>query len=193
MESAEATCSVCMECIADENRCIRSCGHMMCVPCDIQWRSRGKIEEVKLKNRGTGETCSVFLTVSSCPYCRRDSEPSDYMKRSKDSLFREIQFLTQTLFMHRIKNPIVNNPISFAELETIVNSVAPVVVTPIAAPRSVIRALVTPPPHARGTRGASSIACSRRSQGCTTVRTKLRCVNCMQLLCRACRNLCGCV
>jgi len=188
MESADPTCSVCMECIADENRCIRSCGHMMCVPCDTQWRSRGKIEQVKLKNRGTGETCSVFLTVSSCPCCRRDSDPADYMSRSKDSLFREIQFLTQTLVMYHVKNPIMTtSPISFVELETIVNSVAPVVVTPVAAPRSVIRALVSPPPR------ASSTACSRRSQGCTTVRTKLRCVNCLQLLCRKCRNLCGCV
>jgi hypothetical protein len=118
------------------------------------------------------------------------------MSRSKDSLFREIQFLTQTLVMYHVKNPIMTiTPISFAELETIVNSVAPVVVTPVvvtpvAAPRSVIRALVSPPPRARG---VSSTACSRRSQGCTTVRTKLRCRNCLQLLCRTCRNLCGCV
>ena len=184
MEQAEktkedATCIVCMECISAENQCRRVCGHMMCVACDTAWRTHGQVEEIKMKKIDTPEVCSVFINVSSCPYCRRKGDPLDYMSRSKDSLFREIQVLTQTLFLYRVKTPLMcTQPISFDELGSFAPDAAPV--APVPRQLMLVPAIAT----------ASTGRCSRSQYGCRTVRTKLHCESCNQLLCRSCRGLC---
>ena len=199
--ASEITCVACMECIPESKQSSRPCGHMMCVLCDASWRSRGKVEEVKMKKKGTSEKCSVFITVSSCPMCRRKDEPMDYMSRSKESLFQEIQFLTQTLFLYRIKGPMTcTQPIDMDTVAPVLTPVVAPVLTPVVAPvltpvapASVIRQLVTPVPHHTSANVPISRGiCSRRPYGCTTVRTKLRCRNCNRMLCRDCRGVCDC-
>ena len=189
-EKEDATCIVCMECVPASNQCQRACGHMMCVTCDTSWRARGKIEEVKMKQIGVQGVCSVFVTVSGCPYCRRMDDPLDYKSRSNDSLFREIQFLTQTLFLYRIKTPLMcTQPIALNAFEPFARPVAPVaaqVAAPVAAP--VARQVAAQVATVSGTG-----RCRRRPHGCTTSRTKLRCERCNQFLCRSCRGLCGCI
>jgi len=180
LAASDATCIVCMECIPVLHQTIRACGHMLCATCDTSWRARGQIQEVKMKEVDVPNVCSVFLTVSGCPYCRRMDDPTDYKNRSKDSLFREIQFLTQTLYLYRIKTPLMcTQPIALDAFEPIAPVAAPVASVAAVAPRQV---MLFP----------STGRCSRRQYGCTTVRTKIRCNSCNQLLCRSCRGLCSC-
>ena len=193
--TGEYTCTVCMENIHEENRCVRPCGHMMCDMCDASWRSRGKIEEVTIKKK-----CSVFITVSGCPSCRRKDVPSDYESRSKDSLFHEIQFLTKTLYMCGIQTPMAYIPVEVAVLNTPIRAPVPPpdIVTPyipeIQAPAPIVlirRASVQAPISSSG-------RCSRRELGplvfnpCYTRKTKLRCDRCNRSLCRSCRGT-GCI
>ena len=170
MAAESETCAVCMECVPDENKSVRVCGHMMCVTCDASWRSRGKIEEIKITKNKTN--CSVYITVSGCPMCRRKDVPSDYMSRSKDSLFHEIQFLTKTLYNYGIKTP------SSTDVETVTTPHALVTLyIPLPAP----------------THMASGICCRKvQGLGCYTTKTKLRCGSCNRFLCRMCRGTCVC-
>jgi hypothetical protein len=184
-EKEDVTCIVCMECIPASDLCRRACGHMLCITCDTSWRARGKIQEVKMKQIDSPGMCSVFVTGSGCPYCRRMDDPSDYKSRSKDSLFREIQFLTQTLFLYRINAPLLcTQPIALDAFEPVAVPVTAPNTAPLEAP--VPRQLMLVP----ATVTASTGRCSRRQYGCTTARTKLRCNSCNQLLCRSCRGLC---
>ena len=103
----EDTCTVCMEITLEKNQCTRPCGHMMCATCDVAWQSRGKIQEFKMQrqDKKDKENIMVYMTVSSCPSCRRKDEPHDYRSRSKVSMFHEIQFLTRTLYLSGIRIP----------------------------------------------------------------------------------------
>jgi len=100
-------CTVCMESTTEKNQCTRPCGHMMCATCDAAWQSRGKIQEFKMqqKDKKHKENIMVYMTVSSCPSCRRKDEPHDYHSRSKVSMFHEIQFLSRTLYLSGIRIP----------------------------------------------------------------------------------------
>ena len=206
MATAEENCTVCMDSIDMKNQCVRACGHMMCVLCDASWRSRGVIEEVKMKKvNSTQEKFSVYITSSCCPMCRRKDEPKDYQSRSKDSLFHEIQFLTQTLYLCGVKTPILYKPPQVT-IETPVPHVQHVVVTPyipdgpvvapvampVVAPvvAQVVAPVVPIPPSSQ----ATGICCRRveRLGECHTTRTKLRCDACQRFLCRSCRHWCVC-
>jgi hypothetical protein len=213
MATVEENCSVCMENINEKNQCVRPCGHMMCVTCDASWRSRGKIEEVRMKKvNSTTEKFSVYITSSCCPMCRRKDEPKDYQSRSKESLFHEIQFLTQTLYYYGVKNPIVYKPPQVTETPAPIPHVQHAVVTPyipdgpvvqVVAPvvtqvavqvaaqvSSQVAAQVAAPVVSSSTSGT----CCRKVHrlGCYTSRTKLRCGACNRFLCRSCRGT-GCV
>jgi hypothetical protein len=203
-------CTVCMDCILEKNQCERPCGHMMCAPCDAAWRSRGKIEEIKMqrKDKKGKEKISIYMTVSNCPSCRRKDSPHDYHSRSKVSLFHEIQMLTRTLHMSGIRVPIAYQASQLTELEEAVTPVPllrriidvftpyipphvpPVPVAPVPAPvpAPIISMSIPPPSQATG------ICCRRMQQigECNTTRTKLRCGACQRFLCRSCRGD-GCV
>jgi hypothetical protein len=193
MASVEENCSVCMDNIDEKNQCVRPCGHMMCVTCDASWRSRGKIEEVRLKKvNSTTEKFSVYITSSCCPMCRRKDEPKDYQSRSKDSLFHEIQFLTQTLYYYGVKNPIVYKPPQVTTPAPLPHVQHAVVSPYIPDAVQVVAPVVTQ--VAQVVSSSTSGTCCRKVHrlGCHTSRTKLRCGACNRFLCRSCRGT-GCV
>jgi len=192
MATVEENCTVCMDNIQEKNQCVRPCGHMMCVTCDAAWRSRGKIEEVKLK-KVNKEKFSVYITSSCCPMCRRKDEPKDYQTRSKDSLFHEIQFLTQTLYYYGIKNPMsykppqvtIETPAPLPQVHHVTPYIPDDVFVPGVAPVAAVAAVAS---------SSASGTCCRKVHrlGCYTTRTKLRCDACQRFLCRSCRGT-GCV
>jgi hypothetical protein len=215
------TCTVCMECVSEKNQSRRPCGHMMCVSCDSVWRSRGKIEEIKMqrKDNKSKEKISIFMTVSNCPSCRRKDTPHDYHGRSKVSMFHEIQFLTRTLYMSGINVSMMYTPAINEMNEVTVTTPPPVVRRPdifTPPPVPVLRranafspyipaVTVINPPVVAHTPIESAFAslpssahvsgtCCRRVQrlGCYTTRTKLKCGDCNRFLCRSCRGT-GCV
>jgi hypothetical protein len=204
------TCTVCMECVSEKNQSRRPCGHMMCVSCDSTWRSRGKIEEIKMqrKDNKSKEKISIFMTVSNCPSCRRKDTPHDYHGRSKVSMFHEIQFLTRTLYMSGIHVSMMYTPPAINEMnEVAVVTTPPVVRRPdifTPPPVPVLRRAdafspyippVTVSPVSIPIPSANvSGTCCRRVQrlGCYTTRTKLKCGDCNRFLCRSCRGT-GCV
>lgn len=213
-------CTVCMDCIPEKNQCERPCGHMMCVSCDAAWRSRGKIEEIKMNHncKKSKEKMSIYMTVSNCPSCRRKDSPYDY--RSKLSMFHEIQFLTRTLYISGIRVPIPYQAPRLNDMEEAVTPPAPAPLlrridvftpyiptasSPVAAVAPVVTPVVTPvvavaapvaaelppiPPSSQST----GICCLKvqRIGACYTTRTKLKCARCQRFLCRSCRGS-GCV
>jgi hypothetical protein len=204
MASVEENCSVCMDNIDEKNQCVRPCGHMMCVLCDASWRSRGVIEEVKMKKvNSSQEKFSVYITSSCCPMCRRKDEPKDYQSRSKDSLFHEIQFLTQTLYYCGVKTPIsykppqvtIETPAPLPHVQhAVVTPYIPDAVQVVAPVAAQVAAQVVAPVVAPVVSSSTSGTCCRKVHrlGCHTSRTKLRCGACNRFLCRSCRGT-GCV
>jgi len=195
----DSTCTVCMDCVSEKNQCLRPCGHMICAPCDAAWQSRGRIQEFKMqrKDKKSNEKISIYMTVSSCPSCRRKDVPHDYHGRSKVSMIHEIQFLTRTLYLSGISAPFTYQPPAFSELEEV-----PVITTPPVPIMQRIMHVITPyippvavaglppvPPSSQTT----GICCRRVQIGaCYTTRTKLKCGRCNRFLCRSCRGS-GCV
>jgi len=206
-------CTVCMDTILEKDQCERPCGHMMCATCDASWRSRGKIEEIKMQrtDKKSKEKISIYMTVSNCPSCRRKDSPYDYHTRTKVSMFHEIQFLTRTLYLSGIRVPIAYQPPQLNELEEAVTPpppllrriidvfspyippiappIAPTIAPTIAPPIAPIISMSIPPLSQ-----ATGICCRRaqRNGDCHTTRTKLKCARCNRFLCRSCRGT-GCV
>ena len=214
----EAECIVCMELVSEKKQCMRPCGHMMCLKCDAEWRCRGNIEKVKMVK--AKETFTMCITVTNCPMCRRKDQPEDYKRRSKESLYQELQLLSHTLILYGITKPAIYVPSSLNDVmdstryETpvdrarvpIARSQAALVSSPVTSPVApvlpqvilpqVILPQVSSPvvtPVVTPVAGLPRAgSCCNRQTGCTTVRTKLRCRNCYRLLCRSCQGSCVC-
>jgi len=91
-------CCVCSESIAIKDQSTRSCGHMMCVGCEANWRSRGTFIRKEYVTK-KGEKFAAFESYSLCPLCRAPEPATAYMSRSKESLIQEIQMLAATVHM----------------------------------------------------------------------------------------------
>ena len=109
MAEVNSECTVCMLDVKSKDQVVRSCGHMMCIECDAEWRSRGKIvRKTGEKTTETGEKVrvSVFVLESSCPCCRGKEQANAYLGRSRESLIHEIQVLSATLYANNQYVPI---------------------------------------------------------------------------------------
>ena len=202
-------CSVCMIDINRKHQVVRQCGHMMCVACDAEWRSHGKIvRKTGKKTTDTGETVSVSLFVlqSSCPYCRDLEQANAYLSRSRESLIHEIQLLSATLYAN---NHYVPNPYTFIPKKAFEDSVetpivhqsqpARIVSEDVYIPLGEVmmntlmpsREVVTTQPviFASPLRVLGWCIRRRRNLECT----RLQCPQCDQKLCRMCGEQCLCM
>lgn len=207
-------CTVCMVDTMRKHQVVRACGHMMCVACDAEWRSRGKIvRKTGEKTTDTGEkvSVSVFVLESSCPCCRGKEQANAYLGRSRESLIHEIQLLSATLYANNQYVPI---PYTFIPKKVFEDATETPAVERDAPARIVsddayipwgealLNALriapiaVTVAPAAVAPQPRSSLGVCirrRRNLGCTTGQTRLRCPRCAVKLCRSCRDQCPCI
>ena len=95
-DNGQNDCCVCSESIAIKDQSTRSCGHMMCVGCEANWRSRGTFIRKEYVTK-KGEKFAAFESHSLCPLCRAPEPATAYMSRSKESLIQEIQMLAATV------------------------------------------------------------------------------------------------
>jgi hypothetical protein len=212
MADSKSDCSVCMVDIKSKHQVVRSCGHMMCVACDAEWRSRGKIvRKTGEKTTETGKvSVSVFVLESSCPCCRGLEQADAYLGRSRESLIHEIQMLSATLYENNQYVPI---PYTFIpkkvfecakdtpiiERQLPVRSVSDEVYIPFDLTGFIQRAVgpfipQAPPQAPQAPPQASLGVCIRRRRnlGCTTRQTRILCPHCAAKLCRSCRGRCPC-